>query len=221
MQHTQLFTTGFMASASDGLRRLMGSLAVPSRLKAGDVLFHQGDLGDALYALGSGSLEVSVLSHEGVKLTLHRMGPGDLVGEIALFAPGPRTATVSAIEPCEVWGVRNADVRAALRSDPDLQMDMIELAGQRMRWMGAQLTEQVFMDVATRLARRILFLAPEQGAVLKMSQSDLAAIVGTSRESVSKTLAGWKKQGVIDLGRGSLMVLDRDALSEFAEKDLT
>ena len=161
-----------------------------------------------------------MLSHEGVKVTVHRMGAGDLVGEIALFVPGPRTATVSAIEPCEVWGVRNAYVLAALRSDPDLQMDMIELAGQRMRWMGAQLTEQMFMDVPVHLARRILFLTPEHGTVLNMSQSDLAAIVGTSRESVSKSLAGWKKYGSIDLRRGSLRVLDRDALSEIAEKDL-
>lgn len=221
MQHTQLFKTGFLASASDALRRLMGGLAVPSQLNTGDVLFHQGDRGDTLYALGTGSLEVSVLSYEGVKLTLHRIGPGDLVGEIALFAPGPRTATVSALEPCKVWGVRNADVLAALRSDPDLQMDMIELAGQRMRWMGAQLTEHVFMDVPTRLARRILYLAPMSGEILKMSQSDLAAIVGTSRESVSKTLAGWKKHAIIDLGRGSLTVLNRDALSRLAQKDPT
>lgn len=217
MATAQISNIGFLATASKALRDLMVGLAERRRLAVGDVLFSQGDLGDTLFAVSHGRLEVSVLSSEGTKLTLAIMREGDLLGEIALFAPGPRTATVTALESSEVWGVKNSDVLRALRSNPDLQMDMIELAGLRMRSMGRQYAEQVFMDVPTRLARRILHLVGPTDSTLHMSQTELASFVGATRETVSKTLALWKKDKVIALGRGSLSILDRSTLSKIAE----
>lgn len=210
-------TTGFLASASQALQTLMGEVAKPHTLTAGTELFAQGDTGDTLYAVSMGALEVSVQSAEGTKLTLQIMQPGDILGEISLFSPGPRTATVTALELTEVWGIRHADMLAALRSNPDLQMDMISLAGLRMRWMGEQLSERVFMDLPTRLARRILHLIPPDAQSLKMSQNDLADFVGASRESVSKTLSLWRKDGIISLGRGSLTLIDRNTLAELSQ----
>lgn len=209
--------SGFIAAASDALRTLMIDLAKPKTLVAGDVLFSQGDVGETLFGVASGKLEISLLSPEGTKLILAIMHEGDILGEIALFAPGPRTATVTALAPSVVWGVKNTDVLAALRSNPDLQMDMIELAGQRMRWMGQQYSEQIFVDVPTRLARRILYLLGPHDTELRMSQHDLASFVGVTRETVSKTLSIWKKTGVIALGRGSIMILDRAELNKLSE----
>ena len=220
MQKTGLTDLGFLAYATDALKELMASLAKQTRLKKGETLFEQGDVGETLYALESGRLEVSVLSSDGRKLSLNLLQEGALLGEIALFDPGPRTATVTALEPASVWGVRNTDVLAALQEHPDLLVDMIQLAGRRMRWMDAQLSEQVFLSMPARLARKVLHLTRDDDSdeqILRMSQNDLAEFVGASREAVSKTLSGWKRDGVIELNRGSLVVRNRAALKEISE----
>lgn len=220
METSELPKTGFLASASQELANLLNSVATEVTLAEGEVLFEQGDTGDALYAIISGSLEFSILSREGRKLSLDVMRPGALFGEIALFDPGTRTATVTALEPSRVRGVKNADVLRKIRETPDLGIDMIQLAGERMRWMGSQLNEQVFLPMPARLARKILYLTvdgSEHLSMLTLSQSELAEFVGATREAVSKTLSLWKRAGVIDVSRGGVKVLDRDALQVMAD----
>lgn len=213
-------TSGFLSQASKDLSRLLDSVATEIDLKEGEVLFEQGDEGDALYAIISGSLEFSILSREGRKLSLDVMRPGALFGEIALFDPGTRTATVTALEPSRVRGVKNKDVLSAIRQTPELAVDLIQLAGERMRWMSNQLNEQVFLSMPARLARKILHLTvdgSEHFASLTLSQSELAEFVGATREAVSKTLSIWKRAGVIDSSRGGVKVLDRAALQVMAD----
>lgn len=216
----ELPKTGFLAHASQDLLRLLNSVATEVELEEGEVLFEQGDTGDALYALMSGTLEISIISREGRKLSLDVMRPGALFGEIALFDPGKRTASVTALEPSRVRGVKNADVLAAIREAPGLGIDMIQLAGERMRWMSSQLNEHVFLPMPARLARKILYLTvdgSEHLALLTLSQAELAEFVGATREAVSKTLALWKRAGVIDASRGGVKVIDRNALQVMAD----
>lgn len=216
----ELPKTGFLAHASQDLLRLLNSVATEVELEEGEVLFEQGDTGDALYALMSGTLEISIISREGRKLSLDVMRPGALFGEIALFDPGKRTASVTALEPSRVRGVKNADVLAAIHEAPGLGIDMIQLAGERMRWMSSQLNEHVFLPMPARLARKILYLTvdgSEHLALLTLSQAELAEFVGATREAVSKTLALWKRAGVIDASRGGVKVIDRNALQVMAD----
>jgi CRP/FNR family transcriptional regulator, cyclic AMP receptor protein len=213
---------GFLSDVSAGLKKMLSEQATELHLVAGEVLFEQGDEGDALYAIISGAVEFSVLAMDGRKLTLEMMRPGELFGEITLFDPGARTATATAVEPTLVCRVRHADVLKQIRSQPDLAVDMIHLAGQRMRWMGRQLNEQVFLPLPTRLARKVLHLAPDAAVApckLALSQAELAEFVGATREAVSKILASWKRDRVIQGARGGLVIEDWQALSRLAELD--
>jgi|TARA_Y100000815_G_scaffold269663_1_gene292767 CRP-like cAMP-binding protein len=222
MTADKLPKTGFLSEASDALKDMLDSLSTEVRLDTGDMLFEQGDAARELYAVVSGSLDVSVLSLDGRKLALNVMRPGALFGEIALFDPGERTATVTALEPSTVRRVRYDDVLVQIRKTPELAIDLIHLAGQRMRWMDRQLNEQVFLPMPSRLARKILYLTerPDGGtATLSLSQAELAEFVGATREAVSKTLSGWKRLGVIDSARGALAVKDRSALQMLADPD--
>lgn len=210
----------FLATASDELRALMSSLAHEQTLKRGKTLFEQGDEGDSLYAILSGALEFSVISSDGRKMTLDVMREGAVFGEISLFDPGERTATVTATEDTRIWAVRNSDVLVALRDSPAIGLDMIQLAGRRMRWMGTQLSEQVFLSLPVRLARKILHLtegSAEESPTLKLSQAELAEFVSASREAVSKILAVWKREGIVNLPRGGVQVLDRPSLKELGD----
>lgn len=214
--------TDFLAEASPRLKQMLAAQATEIKLDRGFTLFKQGDPGNALYAVLSGSMEISILSLDGRKLSLDLVGPGAVFGEIALFDPGPRTATVTAAEPSRVLRVLNADVMDELRRYPELAIDMVRLAGQRMRWMGAQINEQVFLPVPTRLARKLLHLSTHQGAgatKVHLSQAELAEYVGATREAISKTIANWKRMNVIDVSRGALTILDPDALQALADPD--
>lgn len=220
MDSSTLPKSGFLANASADLSQLLESVATEVDLEQGDVLFEQGDPGDALYAIMSGVLEFSILSREGRKLSLDVMRAGALFGEIALFDPGTRTATVTALQPSKLRRVKNADVLKAIREKPGLGIDMIQLAGERMRWMSSQLNEQVFLPMPARLARKILYLTVDGSdhlALLSLSQAELAEFVGATREAVSKTLSLWRRAGVIDASRGGVRVIDRNALQVMAD----
>ncbi len=221
MANDRLPDSGFLSGASAPLRQMLESQATDIRLSQGETLFEQGDTGDALYAILEGALEFSILSVSGRKLTLDLMRPGAVFGEIALFDPGVRTATVTASEPSRLRRLRNRDILNQIEQHPALAGDLLRLAGQRMRWMNTQLNEQVFLPMPVRLARKLLYLTPENGnGHLGLSQSELAEFVGATREAVSKTLSSWKRSGIIEINRGALLIVDRKALVLLADPEL-
>ncbi|MEP2029273.1 MAG: Crp/Fnr family transcriptional regulator [Paracoccaceae bacterium] len=219
MNNRYIHSHGFLSNASTELTNMLESVATKVDLQVNEVLFEQGDDGDALYAVVDGAVEISVLSRDGRKLTLDVLRDGSLFGEIALFDPGPRTATVTAQQRTQLLKVKNSDLTDAIRSKPELAVDMVSMTGQRMRWMGDQISEQVFLPMPIRLARRILYLTHNTSDTLSLSQSELAEHVGATREAVSKTLARWKKEGAIALERGGLKVLNRSYLQNTADFD--
>ncbi|MBO9432854.1 Crp/Fnr family transcriptional regulator [Ruegeria sp. R13_0] len=215
--------SGFLSDASEGLREMLSALATEISLDKNETLFDQDDEGDALYAIIEGTLEVSFLAMSGRKLALTLMRPGEVFGEIALFDSGPRTATVAAAEPSRVLRVRRRDVMEQIRQHPDLAVDMVRLAGLRMRSMSSQLNEQVFLPMPIRLARKLLHLSSLQDDPterITLSQSELAEFVGATREAVSKTISIWKRDNVVEASRGGLLIHDIEALRALAESDL-
>jgi CRP/FNR family cyclic AMP-dependent transcriptional regulator len=213
---------GFLADASQDLRDLLNQMSTRINLQDGQTLFEQGEDGESLYAVSEGAIELSVLSREGRKLSLDVLRPGTVFGEIALFDPSARTATAVALGPTTVLRVSNADLLRELRRTPDLAIDLVRVAGQRMRWMGRQLNEHVFLPMPSRLARKILHLTAhqtEEPKSLAMSQAEIAEFVGATREAVSKTLAVWKARGVIEISRGGIRILDHEALQAMADLD--
>ena len=214
---------GYLADTSQALHSALRTLAREVHLAPQETLFEQGDPGDALFAVQSGRLEISVLSEDGRRLVLDVMRRGAILGEIALFDPGPRTATVTAVVETRLLRVTNRDMMAAIARSPDLAADMIRLAGQRMRAMNRQIAEQALLPLGTRLARKLMYLAaeePDGRAHLRMSQANLAEFVGGSREQVSKTLNAWKRAGVVEITRMGVRVRDPDGLAMLAQTDL-
>jgi CRP-like cAMP-binding protein len=214
-----LLRAGFLADASEALHGLLKTIAKEVRLEPQEMLFEQGQTGDALFAVQSGRLEVSVLSEDGRRLVLDVMRRGAILGEIALFDPGPRTATATAVVETRLLRITNRDMMDAISRSPDLAADMIRLAGQRMRSMNRQITEQALLPLGARLARKLIYLAADEtgdGVLLPMSQANLAEFVGGSREQVSKTLNEWKRAGILDVTRMGIKVRDQAALATMA-----
>ncbi|GGB10749.1 Crp/Fnr family transcriptional regulator [Allosediminivita pacifica] len=205
-------TVGDPAPVLEVLSKLGRTESVPP----GRTLFRQGDLADALYVLQSGSLEVSILSEEGRKLTLNHMTAGTIFGEIGLMDSGPRSATVTADDACEILKVPREVLLNEIRANPDFALAIIQLCVERLRWVSSQLEEHVFLPLPVRMARRLEFLmrSMDRGPEIPISQSALADHVGVTREAVAKVLSEWKASGMVAPGRGKIQILDAAALRE-------
>lgn len=210
--------SALLSRASPRLLQILDDSLAPLSLKRGQVLFDQGDADDRLYVLDAGLLEVSILAAEGRKLSLNLLRPGDIFGEIAIFDPGPRTARIEALEPCDLRAIRREALFAALDHSTDLMLELVQLAGRRLRWMSQQMEQQVFLSQPRRLAARLLFLTTPSGEI-RMSQAQLADYVGVTREAVSKTLSDWRQSGLVDVSRGRIAVRDVAALQALADFD--
>lgn len=210
---------GLLADASDRTLRELAEIAQPVSYDKGAILMEQGEEGDSLYVVQSGRLEVSVVSSDGRKLLLEMFQRGDVIGEIALLDPGIRTATITAADDANLLRISRPDLIRAVELDPLLGLDIAAMAARRLRWVSQQLHEHVFLPLPQRLARKLLHLCKGSETVLAMSQSDLAEFVGATREAVSKTLSGWRTEGIVDLGRQKVILVDREALETLAQVD--
>jgi CRP-like cAMP-binding protein len=205
-------------SASADMRAMIEKVAVKVTLPSGSSLFSKGDGSDSFYILDQGEIEISVTSADGKKLSLEILTPPEVFGEIGLFA-GRRTADATTLSPTRLRRVRRNDLLAAIRTEPDLALQIIDLLCIRLRSVSEKLEERAFLPLPARLARRLLHLAEKysaNGGVIPMSQADLADFVGATREAVAKTLAVWKLRGWIGLSRGAVDILDRAALDVIA-----
>lgn len=210
------------AGEPDALADALHALSTASVVARGQDLFQQGDEGDAIYLLKSGSLEISSLSDDGRKLTLNVLKSGDIFGEIALVDGGCRSATVTALEDSNLLRIGRQRLLAEFSDNPDLALELLRLLIRRIRWISAQLENHAFHSLEVRLARRLLFLAgqvSDRNGRVPVSQSALADHVGATREAVSKKLSEWKQLGIVEIGRGNLTICDGHALSDIASID--
>ncbi len=209
-----------LAAISTELRALIERVAGRVVLEPGATLFTQGEPADVFFVVDDGEIEISALSAEGRKLTLDIMTPGEIFGEIGLFA-GRRTATATALGRTRLRRARRADLLAALRDEPepDLALEIIELLCARLREVSDKLEERAFLPLPIRLARRVIRLDEKLGGVVPVSQADLADFVGATREAVAKVLADWRRRGWITVTRGGLRLVDRAALASLAAGD--
>ncbi len=199
------------------------SLAVQRSFRVGEIVFSQGDPGDALYAVVAGRIRISSGTAEGREISLNIMEPGDTFGEIALLDGGTRTATATASEASELVSIRRDHFAALLEREPRVALELLKLCGERLRWTSGLVEDAALLDAAGRLAKRLLSLSAlhgqrtKDGTTLKISQEDLATFLGVSRQVVNQYLQGWKAQGWVDLGRGSVTVRDEAAIRRAAQ----
>jgi CRP/FNR family transcriptional regulator len=185
-------------------------------LREGETLFERGDAGDGCYWLRRGVLTVSVASADGEQRILAVLGTGELVGEIAMIDGRPRSATVRAVRDCVLTFVSRAAFTAVMSRHPELYRDVVTTLAARLRQSDEDMVASSFLTVRARVARALLVLARHLGEEVgagrvrirhKITQSDLAAMAGVARESVSRTLIGWDRQKILEgSSRGGYVV---------------
>jgi len=187
--------------------------------RKGTAIFSQGDPGDALYAVASGTVRISASARDGRVAFLNIMEPGDSFGEIAVMDGLPRTAGATALDDCRLFVIQRSDFLELLRREPALALQVLRLLCARLRWTSELVEESAFLPGAARLAKRLLTLAAVHGRTtdkesleLRISQADLAHFCSVSRQIVNQTLTDWRMRGWVELGRGRIVIRARDEL---------
>ena len=183
----------------------------------GTMIFGRGDAGTTLMAVLSGSVRISVLAGDGQEAVLNIIRPGQVFGEVALLDGLARTADAVAMTDCELMVIDRRDFIPFLHREPDVALKLIELLCARIRRTSAQVEDIMYLSLPARLAKSLLELSGgvEASATrhkVRMAQRELGNIVGMSRESTNKQLRAWEEREWVHLERGSISVVDAEAL---------
>lgn len=187
-------------------------------------LLHGGDEGGPVVVLLRGRVKLAIVSEEGREAIVAVRGPGDLLGELAAIDGGPRSATVTTLEPVEVLLVARSDFSALLEERPRIALVILRLVAGRLRYADAQQAQFATHDLVGRLAQRLMELCDRFGRRresgieidLPMSQEELGRWIGASREGVSKAFQVLRSLRIVETGRRRVTVLDIDALERRA-----
>lgn len=196
-------------------------VAVPRSFPAGTRVFHEGDSSDACYIVKEGSFRVTREHSDGRAITLATLGPGEIFGELAMLDGDSRSASAEALTDGELLALPANDVRSLLARHPEIALKLVAGLVRRLRAANVRLTKQSFQTVPSRVAGILAQLSREQGngaggeVTIRMNQTDLAQLAGTSRESVSRFLAELERAGVVRSGRGRVTVLDPPKLRNY------
>src|SRR5688572_1102760 len=197
------------------------------RFRRGEVIFHLGDPGDALFIVTSGAIKIMLPSDTGDEAILATLRAGDVFGELALLDGAPRSATAAALEPTETLVLPRQRFRELLDTQPAVRDALLASIAGELRRLTTHVEELHFLDITGRLAARLVRLAQESGTPLpdgslrlrtNLTQADLAAMVGCTRQSVNKLLGQFTDDGLLRLERDGIVVTDLEGLSATARR---
>lgn len=209
------------ATLSAGQLAELARVARRHRYASDQTIFYQGDLGDTFYVILSGQVKVSVTSPEGQEAILVVLDAGEGFGEFALLDDQPRSATIEATQNTEVLVLRKDDFRRLLRQMPDIAIGLLRVLTKRLRDTDQLVQDAAFLDVGDRLAKKLLGLMESHGKpaprgavvlTLQLTQSELASMIGATRESVNKQLGAFRDQGIVAVDRQRITILRPERL---------
>jgi CRP/FNR family transcriptional regulator len=217
-----LRSVALFADLEQGELERFSHVAVPRSFPAGTRVFHEGDNSDACYIVRKGSFRVTREHSDGRAITLATLGPGEIFGELAMLDGDMRSASAEALTDGELLALPAGDVRSLLARHPEIALKLVAGLVRRLRAANVRLSRQSFQTVPSRVAGILAQLSHEaqsngegETVTIRMNQSDLAQLAGTSRESVSRFLAELERAGVVSCGRGRVTVLDAPKLGNY------
>jgi len=215
-----------LAPLTHGDRDSLAAAVSRRRYRRGDIIFQKDEPGHALYIVERGSVRIYVPSSQGSDLILAVMGAGDFFGDLSLLDGRPRSASAAATTETVLLALERADFIAMITSRPQAAMAVLEAVARRLRETDEMASDLAFLDVAGRLAKKLLELAAAHGVQrssagvlidLPVTQEELANMIGVTRESVNRNLSDFKKVGLITNQGRKIIVKDGARLRQRAQ----
>ena len=201
----------------------VAALAQRKRYSARDVVVQLDDPGGELFVIVTGHLKVVSGGADGRDTALAIMGPGEVFGEVSLLDGGPRSATVAALEECELMMIRRDPFLKFLESSPKTAIELLRVLTAKLRRLTERSEDIAFLRVGDRLAKRLASLAEKYGERLadgstrvtfKLSQQEIGELVSATRESANKQIKAWEQAGLLSQRGGHLVIHDIERLRE-------
>ena len=211
---------GVDPEAAEALAKEMETI----EFRKGDIVFNEGEAGDSLYIVLSGKIKLGRRAADGRQNLVSIMGPSDMLGELSLFDPGPRTATATAVTDTRLARLKKSSLRPWLNIRPEIAEQLLRVLARRLRRTNNMLADLIFTDVPGRVAKALLQLARQFGSqesgLLRvthdLTQEEIAQLVGASRETVNKALADFAHRGWLRLEGKSVLILEPERLARRA-----
>jgi CRP/FNR family cyclic AMP-dependent transcriptional regulator len=218
-----LARTEVFGDLSERELREVAQVAVPRSWERGEVIFREGDPGNTCYLIRSGAVILTREHQDGRMIALAELRAGGMFGELAIFRGETRSATAEAIEPTSAVALLAPDFQRLIRGHPEIANKLLAALAERVRRTTERLLQQSFQTVAGRVASALLAQAvarqaegaPEHDVLIRATQTEIANLAGTSRESASRFLATLERAGVVSLGRGKVTVHDPGRLRNY------
>ncbi len=185
----------------------------------GRVFYRPEEAGEVLFILKEGRVQLYRISPEGKKLVIATLGPHTLFGEMALLGTRMHNTFAEAIEDCLILVMSRTDLERLILNRPQVALRILDITGKRLREAEERLENMAFKGIPARLASLLLRVAEEQQSetITGLTHQDLAESVGTYRETTTQVLNDLKGQGLIEIGRKRITILDRERLAVVAE----
>jgi CRP-like cAMP-binding protein len=226
-QERRAFLEGveLFAGLSPSVLDRLVELSATKSLEPNEVLCHKGDEAGQLYGILRGRLKAVGSSAEGREVVFVVMGAGEVTGEIALIDGQPRSATIVAIEACELLVVGRRDFLALLHDERDAAIQLCQVLAAYVRRLSDTVEDAYYHKLPVRLAKKLLALGRQHGEEtpdglrigVKLSQRELGELIGKTREAVNKQLRSWTESELLRTIDGHLVIADVDRLEDVAD----
>jgi CRP/FNR family transcriptional regulator len=213
------------ASLSEQDQQRVGGLARPTRLKAGETAYSAADERSQLMVLHTGRLKIFRLSADGSEQLIRVLGPGDFTGETSVFTGQRPDDYATALEDCQLCVFRHDDLVALMRKHPEIGLRMLATMSERLSDTEHRLSSLTSRDVESRLADYLLGLPSTwRGRVatvtLPLAKKDVASLLDTTPESLSRALKSLAAEGLIVIGAGrSVSITQPDRLQQLVDAE--
>lgn len=219
-----LAETQIFEDLDDASLRKLGERATQRTYDKGQLIFHQGDIAGSLFVMREGLVKVFVTSEAGDEMVFVTLRPPDTFGELALLDGLERSASAEAVEPTTVVELDRSTFLELLTSNPHMTEALLQSMGRVLRRLTEQASDLVFLDLHGRVAKLLLNIADRRGVALttgqeldlQLTQSDLARMVGGSRQSVNQILRSFERRGYLEIDGRKVVVKEAEQLKRRA-----
>jgi CRP/FNR family transcriptional regulator, cyclic AMP receptor protein len=215
----QLKTINYFAGLTISQISSIQKYIIEKAVNKGEIFLFEGDWSDILYFLMGGLVKVYKTSQNGKEQILHIAPPGESLNDVSTFDGGPNQASMVAMTPVQLYGVRKEDLQIILQEHPRIYVNITKALAYRIR-RDSNLVEALSSTlVMGRLAKLLMgkYAGEEATVGLWLTQKDMASMIGTCREVVNRSLKIMEEKGAIRLGRHRVIVLDKDILVDMAK----
>lgn len=195
----------------------IGKLIFEKSVAKGEIIVFESEPAEALYFVVSGAVKVFKTSADGKEQILYLRRPGESFNDVSIFYNGSNLASAEAMVPTVLYGVDKNDLEAILRDYPQVALNVIRVLSQMVGHLVSLVEDLSFRHVTSRVAKILLeYVEDKNGQKQRLTQQEMAAMAGTAREMVGRSLKVLEEEGTIRLERNRIVITDKEALKEMA-----